>query len=447
MENEFTKAVTRSLLMENPEVEARIEHGTELHRKGQARLILKHRDGSPVSKASVRFRQTGHEFKFGCNGFMYQQFDTTRKNDEYMRKFSDVFNLVVVPFYWDGLEPEPGKPRFAKDSPKFFRRPAIDELLEWAESENLAPKGHPLIWQCNIPAWFKADSKLKLNWERRVRQIAERYGERILNWDAVNEGLSLWMNDIRELPYHQVEFGFDLARKYLPEAAVINYNDFNCWEGYNKEYTPLFMLVRHLIRSGRKVDGLGLQFHLMCAAFPDMLKWSECKLNARNQYRMLDLYAKLGIPLNISEITLTAHEMIGPDRFDFQAKMAERLYRIWFSHPAVNGIIYWNLVDNTAQRPADPDEPVYNENKAFGGLLNNDPELTEKPVYSVLKHLIRTEWNSNGSLEYDPESGREYFRGFYGDYHLEIRTDSGCFPMDILLSSSMKNEFEITLPE
>lgn len=79
MENEFIQAVSRSLLRENPEVEARIEHGTELNRKGQAHLILKHQDGSAVSKATVRFRQTGHEFKFGCNGFMYRQFDTGKK--------------------------------------------------------------------------------------------------------------------------------------------------------------------------------------------------------------------------------------------------------------------------------------------------------------------------------------------------------------------------------
>lgn len=447
MENEFIQAVSRSLLRENPEVEARIEHGTELNRKGQAHLILKHQDGSAVSKATVRFRQTGHEFKFGCNGFMYRQFDTGRKNEEYERKFKELFNTVVVPFYWDGLEPEPGKERFAKDSPKFFRRPAVDELLEWAESAHLTPKGHPLLWQCNLPSWLTADAGLKLKWEQRIRRIAERYGERIPLWDVVNEGLSLWRNDIRELPYRQVEFGFDLAKRYFPESAVLHYNDFNCWEGYNKEYTPLFMLVRHLLRSGRKVDGLGLQFHLMCAAFPDMLKWSEYKLNALNQFRMLDLYAGLGIPINISEITLTAHEMIGPDRFDFQAKMAERLYRLWFSHPALNGIVYWNLVDNTAQLPENPDEPVYNENKAFGGLLNNDAKLSEKPVFSVLKHLIRDEWNTSGILEYDTEKGMEYFRGFYGPYHLEIQTDSGCFPAEILLSSSWKNEFEITLPE
>ena len=128
-------------------------------------------------------------------------------------------------------------------------------------------------------------------------------------------------------------------------------------------------------------------------------------------------------------------------------KMAERLYRLWFSHPALNGIVYWNLVDNTAQLPENPDEPVYNENKAFGGLLNNDAELSEKPVFSVLKHLIRDEWNTSGILEYDTEKGMEYFRGFYGPYHLEIQTDSGCFPAEILLSSSWKNEFEITLPE
>ena len=44
--------------------------------------------------------------------------------------FYRYFNLATVPFYWNTLEPEYGKPRYAKDSVKIYRRPAPDLCME-----------------------------------------------------------------------------------------------------------------------------------------------------------------------------------------------------------------------------------------------------------------------------------------------------------------------------
>ena len=52
---------------------------------------------------------------------MAEQFNEAEKNTIYEQKFAELFNLAVVPFYWSDLEPEDGKPRFAKDSPPIKR--------------------------------------------------------------------------------------------------------------------------------------------------------------------------------------------------------------------------------------------------------------------------------------------------------------------------------------
>ena len=52
---------------------------------------------------------------------------------------------------------------------------------------------------------------------------------------------------------------------------------------------------------------------------------------------------------------------------DYQEQVIERLYRLYFSHPSVNGIFYWNLVDDTAYVGV-----TCNENNAKGGLLRRD---------------------------------------------------------------------------
>ena len=117
--------------------------------------------------------------------------------------------------------------------------------------------------------------------------------------------------------------------------------------------------------------------------------------------------------------------------------MLERLCRIYFSHPAVNGIFYWNLVDDTAYVGVTCDE-----NNAKGGLLRRD--FSPKPAWKVLERLIHREWTTSGTLDYRAGEANK-FQGFYGDYELEIETDSGVLRRNISLSKFSENRFEINL--
>lgn len=61
---------------------------------------------------------------------MLDQFSSPEQNKAYREMFTGLFNIATLPFYWSDLEPEQGRPRFAKDSPNIYRRPAIDLCLE-----------------------------------------------------------------------------------------------------------------------------------------------------------------------------------------------------------------------------------------------------------------------------------------------------------------------------
>ena len=95
----------------------RSKAGIENGRKGFATIALKDESGAPVREATVRLTQKTHDFKYGANIFMLDEFETEEKNAAYREVFKQHFNMATVPFYWDTLEPEEGKPRFAKDSP------------------------------------------------------------------------------------------------------------------------------------------------------------------------------------------------------------------------------------------------------------------------------------------------------------------------------------------
>lgn len=437
---DYISQISKNLSSDNPEIEARIKHGTELYRKSTAEITLVDNDGQTVQNAQLRYKQFEHEYDFGANIFMLNQFDSKDKNQAYESTFAELFNLAVIPFYWSDLEPEEGNPRFASNSLNIYRRPAPDLCLDFCDKYNIRPKGHPLLWFFMLPDWLERKGS-KIAIEKHVRGICERYGNRIRNWDVINEIMDRNVPEER-LPDDAIDFAFDLARKYLPESTVLNYNDF-LWMEYEGNRTGLYLMLKDLIAKGKKLDALGLQFHLMGDDPEKMLKeWPKTKLNAQLQYNCLDQYAKLGIPCNMSEITVNSPLSLGNIREEYQAQIAERLYRIWFSHPNTNGIIYWNLVDNTAH--VDQKIPHWNENRFMGGIVNNDDKLSRKEIFKTLKRLIKEEWNSSGELDYNAEKAN-FIRGFHGDYKLNIKTNSGSFNKEISIMQGKVNKITIKL--
>lgn len=434
--------IAEKLMPQTPEIEDRVKHGIEQYRKGFGEIVVKNADGEEVESATIGLKLIKHEFHFGCNGFMYNQFDEKERNDAHNEAFKKIFNLVVVPFYWSDLEPVEGKPRFDKNSPLVYRRPVPDDLLEFCELNDIIPKGHPLTWRSFNPSWLPMDNlSIKIKMETHVARIAARYKERIKFWDVCNEALG-WFPYKQRMPENHVEFAFELATKYFPRNTTLAYNDYLCWEPHG-EYTPFYMLGRHLKSLPVNFNAMGLQFHMFSPEAKDLLNrdrygnWCSPLVDVRNIIGCLDQYAKLGLPLNISEITIPARRELGNQ---FQKDATEYLYRLWFSHPAMNGIVWWNLIDGTAAYA--PQGSEEGENRYRGGLLNYD--LSSKPSYEVLDRLINKEWTTNETFEY--QSGAvNSFKGFYGKYEISIKTDTGVFKDQLVLSKNSFNKFDFKI--
>ena len=83
MMNDFAKELTKFLVRKDDEVEFRIRTGTEMYRKGFGEIRLTGPDGKPVPRAKIRLKQKTHEFLFGCNAFMLNQFPEAEQNRKY----------------------------------------------------------------------------------------------------------------------------------------------------------------------------------------------------------------------------------------------------------------------------------------------------------------------------------------------------------------------------
>ena len=191
-----------------------------------------------------------------------------------------------------------------------------------------------------------------------------------------------------------------------------------------------------------------MQYHLFNKR-EDEYEKTRLTLNPEKLYRHMDLYSNFGKPLQVTEVTVPAYSWESEDE-EIQAEIIEKLYSIWFSHPNVEQIIYWNLVDGYAHL-WDPDpekikasqgDMTLGENYYHGGLLRFD--MSPKPAYYKIKELLQEIWHTEEELVTDKD-GRVEFRGFYGEYDLVITANGKTVTRKIQLSSKADNARSVIL--
>ena len=242
-----------------------------------------------------------------------------------------------------------------------------------------------------------------------------RYRGKIDFWEVVNE------------PSHQPEPKIDepyrWARQTNPDAYLI-VNDYRVMADGCPGF---FQLLSAAKANGVPFDGIGIQAHEpMTMRFP-----------LERVRKILDHYATLGKELHITEFTPTSHgDKITGSYVDgvwdeaAQADYAAKFYRVCFSHPAVRGITWWDLSDQSSWLKG-------------GGMLRAD--MSPKPVYEALQHLIREEWRTRLTGETD-KNGRFAFRGFRGGYQLVVVVGDAKMEKQVQLGKGGAPEITIALP-
>lgn len=434
--------ILKNFVKYREETEERVKNGIEQNRKGFAKVTVKDRDGNTVSGVKIRVEQKKHEFLHGANLFMLDELETEEKNETYKDLFREAFNEATLPFYWSDLEPVEGKPRFSKDSPKIYRRPAPDLCLEYCEKYGITPKAHCLTYFNFQPDWVDKndidDMKRKL--EVRYRTLAERYADRIRGWEVINELFCThdpWNQNAFFRADDVLDWNFKLAEKYFPQNELIVNETSFVWQWRHFAYarSGYYQMIKNGLERGLRIDTVGMQYHMFHSAEAEKTRVSDM-YNPKTLFAVLDTYEKLGKPVQITEITVPAYTDSAEDEA-IQAELIENLYGIWFSHKAVEAIIYWNLPDGYAAW-AKPGDMSAGENKYRGGLLRFD--LSKKPAYDVVHHLFRERWVTKTEVETGGD-GSAKFKGFYGDYELTV----GDRKFDVSLKSNRENNIELQL--
>lgn len=426
-------------------INSRLDATIESVRKGFCSLQIKDSEGKPIENATVRVKQKTHAFRYGANLFMLDELESDEKNKTYKKLFKDAFNMATLPFYWCDLEPERGSPRYAKDSPKVYRRPSPDLCLEFCEQNGIEPREHALAYDYFFPNWLRDKSvrECKFALEKRFAEIAERYAHRIGTIEVTNE--MFWPRGQEKTALFRepnfVEFCFKLAEKYFPHNQLVINEYSMLWNDAAPSQRPYLLQIENVLARGARIDAIGMQYH-------NFRKKEEEHLLLKNRYNpfelyyTMDSYAQLGKPLQITEVTVPAFSKNQEDEA-IQADLIEQLYRVWFSHESVEQIIYWNLIDGYAAF-AEKGDMTAGENLYHGGLVRFD--LTPKPAYFRIKELFEKVWHTEGQALHSYEGNYE-FKGFFGDYEATVVHDgkTKIIPFSLKKALGGKDTVSITI--
>jgi len=394
-----------------PEINANIEK----YRKGHFAIRVVDNTGAPVT-AKVSAEQKRHLFDFGTSALMIGNMG--RKEQEYRDAVSNLFNLITTTFCWGIMETEPGKYRFEEGCEEIYRRPPSDRVLQFAKAHHMKAKGQPLFCDRWCPGWSSSDPDvLKTQWLNYVEKVARRYDGEYSLFDVVNESF-LAQRRTPQLPwlsdgaFEYVKWTLKNAGEIFSENCLMERNE-TTHVNYGLFGLRYYEENKALLEEGIRLDSIGFQFHYFTGEkiLGDHLSNGQASL--REIYAQYHKMSSLGIPMYITEITIpTVYQGLTlAEGENIQAEILEKLYRLWFSIPNMQGIIYWNLKDGDAWR---------NEGDCLGCLT--DQYLRKKKSYYAIEHLIKREWNTCITAETD-DSGTLVFSGFYGTYDISVEVN------------------------
>ena len=212
------------------------------------------------------------------------------------------------------------------------------------------------------------------------------------------------------MPANYAYRSLQLAQKYMRSDAWLNINE------YNMEAFP--GQIRDLNVSGVDFQIVGSQMHLFNPAESKAIAAGEFTDEVKTKLSpdgIWDTFAKVaaaggGRPIHLSEVTITAPDDT-PKGQMIQAIIMRNAYRIWFSIEKMNGITWWNVVDDCGSAG----EPLKS------GIFTRD--MKPKAAYFAMDDLINREWKTR--LKIKASGGKISFRGFRGRYRLTWNNADG----------------------
>ncbi len=321
---------------------------------------------------------------------------STWKNDITNESLSETceigsqFNMLVAEneMKFDVLEPSRGQ----------FNFWAADNLVNFAQKNNMSVRGHCLAWHSQLPIWVSSDGKKNdQKWSKteameilrnHITQVVGRYRGKIKEWDVVNECLNDDQTTVRSNPNAYdlrssvwtlaigedfIDSAFVFAHRADPNAELY-LNDYGVELQGKAKSTAFYNLAMRLKNSGIPIHGVGLQCHFSIGD-ADSVKLGKT----------IKRFADAGLKCIITELDMGISSN-SASNLEEQARNYRMITDIVLSNDNCPNMVIWGLKDNDSWRQAS--QP-----------LLYDSGINKKKAYYSVRSALRHHLITNEQTE------------------------------------------------
>ena len=242
---------------------------------------------------------------------------------------------------------------------------SADNLVSFAQKNNMVVRGHCLVWHSQQPTWLSSDGKKNdKGWTREqalaimknhITKVMQHYKGKVREWDVVNECLdddqtTVRTNpgsyDLRRQSVWQLAIGddyIDSAFVYARQAdpgAELYLNDYGVELQGKAKSAAFYNLAMRLKSDGIPIDGVGLQCHFSVGDV-DSLKLDDT----------IRRFGEAGLKCIITELDMGIPST-SAQNLEEQARCYRVVTDIVLNHANCPSMVVWGIKDNDSWRSA-----------------------------------------------------------------------------------------------
>ena len=266
-----------------------------------------------------------------------------------------------------------------------------DDLVKFAQKNQMQVRGHNLCWYSNNPAWLTTFAKtaspadMAAILQDHITQVMTHYKGQVFAWDVVNEAVNDNGNGMRSSIWYDqpgigatgtgyIEQAFRWAHAADPNALLF-YNDYSI-EGPGAKFNTVYNMVKDFVTRGVPIHGVGLQMHLDTGGYP-----SSAGL-AQNIQQL----TALGLQVHITEmdvrLPVDSAGNATAANLQTQAQVYSRILTVCLQNPGCTAVQTWGFTDQFSWIPGFiPGD---------GAALPFDRNYQPKPAFDAMIAAMQT---------------------------------------------------------
>jgi endo-1,4-beta-xylanase len=266
-----------------------------------------------------------------------------------------------------------------------------DRIVEFAQKNGMAVRGHTLVWHNQIAPWVTSGGfspeDLSSILHDHITTVMKHYSGKVWAWDVVNEAFDGNPPKLRSTIWYDAPgIGFATEKtKYIEQAlrwaheadpkALLFYNDYNA-ETVNAKSDAIYAMAQDFKKRGVPLDGIGLQMHV------------GLKTNLSTLGDNIERLTALGFEVHITELDVAIPvnpdgTPIDPDALQRQAKVYREIASTCLRFKGCTALQLWGITDKYSWIPG--------SSKGKNALaLPLDKDYQPKPAYDALLDAFKS---------------------------------------------------------